>query len=110
MFHYVCYSEPVYNTDRVSISQKANKEEFEFPTEMIGKKVVDNAMILRFLPSFVDPSYTNKERPVSNPAQNPLNLVRAIWIPQKSLDRVSITQLGQCFNANFDVDVHNSKI
>ena len=118
LFHCVCYIEPVYNTDMVSIPQKANEVQFEFPTKMLGKKVVDNAMILRFFPNFVDSSYTNKERPVSNPAAgNPLNLVPApsqrkqsIWIPQKTLDRVSITQLGQCFHANFDVDVHNHKI
>ena len=54
LFHCVCYIEPVYNTDMGSIPQKANEVQFEFPTKMLGKKVVDNAMILRFFPNFVD--------------------------------------------------------
>ena len=55
-FHCVWYIEPVYSTDSVAISQKANEIQFEFPTKMVGKMVVLNAMILKSLPNFVDPS------------------------------------------------------
>ena len=44
-FHCVWYIEPVYSTGRVAISQKAKEVQFEFPTKMIGKMVVHNAMI-----------------------------------------------------------------
>ena len=38
---------------RVPISQKANEVGFKFPTRIVGKMAVDNAMVPEFLEYFV---------------------------------------------------------